>query len=660
MASPEESAPDADAILARCQGLIGRDGTDENPFEHKYAAQKELEALQRALAPAGLSAALGRTEAMLGLVAMETEDFGAADARLSALLRRMAPAFEERMRTAGDGEEAPGLPARADLEEGEWSALGALPAVSVDCLNMLGVLWSHREVPRRSLLFLLAAKEVARRAGAVADGPAPGGAAPARLAELLTHTVFYLAQAYANLGDADRGARYAQLTLEQQLRSGSGSGSGSGAGPDAREWVRNCLGLYRYCRSRGRLEEAARCLGACHCVLGGSSVQTGSEAWRAPLLAELLRAKGRLLLDALAAAADLAALGRAPERSESAFGPQELRFEGLGGLEAALEAEDLRPPPPEDVCAGGFEAAREVFRRSCGALRAGMEGVPLEGFVTEHVRARQDLCALYRELMRFEGDAKRRCAMLKRRSEEIAPLLRALGARPFAHLHKEIAFDVGRIHSEVVDFRARRVEERQSPDGSKAPRKSDVDALNAAASAAIAAFRHFAALHRRDGPAAGGGGPGGGGPGFRYPAEDAAALPLADGAWSPPLSALLDESFVAPGDAFEGGLGPGDVGPLWRCHFHAARMWGRAVASSPQDRVAFLRQALLIYEALPRLAESLVAAMDAAGGPAAAEDLFGEELHICRQMADLLPARISRLHHEGAAAARGGYYGPAL
>ena len=57
-----------------------------------------------------------------------------------------------------------------------------------------------------------------------------------------------------------------------------------------------------------------------------------------------------------------------------------------------------------------------------------------------------------------------------RRSAMLAPLLRLLAAHPYPHLHKEISFEVATVHSDIVDFRARRVEERQRPESNKKPR----------------------------------------------------------------------------------------------------------------------------------------------------------------------------------------------
>ena len=68
---------------------------------------------------------------------------------------------------------------------------------------------------------------------------------------------------------------------------------------------------------------------------------------------------------------------------------------------------------------------------------------------------------------------------------------------------------------------------------------------------------------------------------------------------------------------------------------------------SAAERVEALKRALAIYEALPRLAEEVVQRMDKRGEEVSAEDIFGEEMEICRQMAELLPGRISRLHYGG-------------
>ena len=89
---------------------------------------------------------------------LETEDFARADDTLSALLRQYAPCFEALSRDQdadGDSEEEEASETYSTARRNgrsRWNA-GVSPGVGVDCLNLLGVLWSHRNRPPAASCF---------------------------------------------------------------------------------------------------------------------------------------------------------------------------------------------------------------------------------------------------------------------------------------------------------------------------------------------------------------------------------------------------------------------------------------------------------------------------------------------------------------------------
>lgn len=52
----------------------------------------------------------------------------------------------------------------------------------------------------------------------------------------LTHNLFYLAQAYGNIGNAELSSLYCHMTLQRQLNDGLDVSSGL-------EWGKNCMGM---------------------------------------------------------------------------------------------------------------------------------------------------------------------------------------------------------------------------------------------------------------------------------------------------------------------------------------------------------------------------------------------------------------------------------
>jgi hypothetical protein len=94
---------------------------------------------------------------------------------------------------------------------------------AMKCANLLGILWSGRDHAKRSplspltlpsslldrsFLFLLASKQIYDTAQTL--GVAMKADKRAEMESALTHTLFYLAQAYGNNGDAQRSSLYCQ------------------------------------------------------------------------------------------------------------------------------------------------------------------------------------------------------------------------------------------------------------------------------------------------------------------------------------------------------------------------------------------------------------------------------------------------------------------
>ena len=116
-------------------------------------------------------------------------------------------------------------------------------------LNMLGILWAGRGQVKRSFLFLLAAKKVydEHKLDNFAVVKMNSICLTKKLSNVITdfeshytHNLFYLAQAYGNIGNSTMSSKYCKETLQRQLNAGL---VGIKA---ALDWVRNSASIADY------------------------------------------------------------------------------------------------------------------------------------------------------------------------------------------------------------------------------------------------------------------------------------------------------------------------------------------------------------------------------------------------------------------------------
>ena len=66
----------------------------------------------------------------------------------------------------------------------------------------------------------------------------------------------------------------------------------------------------------------------------------------------------------------------------------------------------------------------------------------LDGYVTDYVALCKNVSHLYRWLLVFEDDEKRKTAMMARRVNELLPILDQLGTNAYNDTLKQLAFEV--------------------------------------------------------------------------------------------------------------------------------------------------------------------------------------------------------------------------
>jgi hypothetical protein len=310
----EEAFKTAQAEAKRLRSILD---PEETPYESRYEERSVLSALSKQAAaneeaePAGSSAARrARTiraiaDGQLGRNFMDTEEPGAAQPKLESAIAGLEGVAEEAV-------------------------------AHVEALNNLGVVWCNRgeldqalELLERARVAHASAETTVRAAAAVAEGPSKrdAEAAVVRLADASTLTIYYLAQVYGNLGRRAEAAALCHETMKRQLArrtvseavdaaareaaeavggAGSelafGSESRSEFAFDANEWARNACDLAKYYATVARLDVSEHCLHAAESVLGAARK---ADALR--------RAEAKR---AAAAAKDAEASSKSPQESE--------------------------------------------------------------------------------------------------------------------------------------------------------------------------------------------------------------------------------------------------------------------------------------------------------------------------------------------------------
>lgn len=267
-----------DALLTEYHALFERSADESEPYVHKYAARKLLEAWLQAPLVASQSLPRERDASAagsalpawttsedvavckavclqkLGVNHMVTEEHGEAETPLvdAVLALRVALCRED---------------ARTHLRS-HW--VTCVHAVLEGC-NYLALLLSGWDKHPRALRFLRVGKDTYRTAlRQVQSEDAPR---LRRVDALYTHTLYYFAQVYAHLGCAAASARYVDATLRRQLAEQEAH---DGVAPideedraslDRCEWVRNALRLCELHATKRRYHAACAAAAAAEIML---------------------------------------------------------------------------------------------------------------------------------------------------------------------------------------------------------------------------------------------------------------------------------------------------------------------------------------------------------------------------------------------------------
>ena len=163
--------------------------------------------------------------------------------------------------------------------------------------NHLGVIWAERRENEKALPYLLQSKEYYQQYKTCSDAPPPssetqclkeekvdesGGQGDSSSTEecwkhfelVHTYTLYFLAQVYGNMGNSDTSALYCHATLHRQLESKQFDGV---------DWSLNSAALSQYFITNGKFAQGRHCLCSAERVLAdwekGKEEEMSSDTW---------------------------------------------------------------------------------------------------------------------------------------------------------------------------------------------------------------------------------------------------------------------------------------------------------------------------------------------------------------------------------------------
>ncbi|KAF1392973.1 hypothetical protein PFLUV_G00033580 [Perca fluviatilis] len=435
----------------------GEEIGDQRPIEPPVDGQREDGFGQgfSGDSPAGLRAAkLGAVEYYLGVNHVDTEELSAGQEHLMNCMKQL-----ERCRVSSEN-----------------------VSLFIHVRNQLGILWAGRDETETAQGFLETAESIYQRY-IKEDGSPPTDMAEyftteekllthqertKRFELAYTHTMYYLAQVYKNLGETERAATYCHSTLQRQLQLNQYS---------PMEWALNAATLSQYYITKGRYMEGRHCLSAATVISGlagevpseAAAQESETESERREQLmqkrAEIARCWIKYCLNVLQDSKKLLEdsigeldtdrqeeLKRARRREEEEeekgrksallFGSEDT-FDSIASLE-----EKVRCLLPLD-----FAEARAVFLVGQNYVTQAKEYFQMDGYVTDHIEILQDHSALFRALAFFEEDLERRCKMHKRRVDMLEPICNDLNSRYYLMIRRQMMFELAEIYNEMMDLK---------------------------------------------------------------------------------------------------------------------------------------------------------------------------------------------------------------
>lgn len=271
-----------------------------------------------------------------------------------------------------------------------------------------------------------------------------------RFESLHTHTLYYLAQTYGNLGKAAFSANYCHTTLGRQIMSKQ---------YDAIEWSLNCATLSQYYLNTDNYRQARHCLASSEHILmeyisKGEEKQDEMMEKIHQTKADIARCWIKYCIALLKYSQQLKEEGEA----QNVLKAREDDFKPFVGVDVSAVESEV-PYSPID----NFDAARSVFLFGQKCVESAKRFFTLEWHATDSVSIVQDHSQLFKYLIFFEPGLDRKCRMYKRRTDMLEDILKELNPQHYLVLMRQLFFEVAIIYSEMADCKITIVSDTEKP-----------------------------------------------------------------------------------------------------------------------------------------------------------------------------------------------------
>ncbi|XP_060728863.1 KIF-binding protein [Tachysurus vachellii] len=364
-------------------------------------------------------------------------------------------------------------------------------SLNIQVLNQLGILWAGRDESETAQGFLETAESVYVRYMKedgqppldlidffVLEEDAPSQQEKIRRFEMAyTHTLYYLAQVYKNMGQYERAGQYCHSTLQRQLKF-------SPFVPV--DWAINAATLSQYYITKSRYMEGRHCLAAASVISGLEEIPSEAAAKESEAECEkreqLLQKRAEIARCWIKYCLNL--LQDARKLLEDNIGELDLdRQEELQRARRDEEEEEKGKRTAfifdsadtfDSICSLeekvncqfplNFEEARAVFLVGQSYVTQAKEYFEIDGHVTDHTEIIQDHSALFKVLAFFEEDLERRCKMHKRRVDMLEPICKELNAQFYLLICRQLQFELAETFYAMMDLKLAVAEKQDQPD----------------------------------------------------------------------------------------------------------------------------------------------------------------------------------------------------
>ncbi|KAK7060072.1 hypothetical protein SK128_008486 [Halocaridina rubra] len=553
----------------------------------------------------------------LGVIALETEELSTGEEHLNKALTIIgevngipnvsgfssASVNEVELIAAALSGDAESL-LSSDSEAPSLSPLVLNPLtvmLAISCYNHLGILWSHRAGFPTSKQYLeraiLLYKEYYQRntthprtihslfSTSIEDENWEENGYSS-LEKLHTHTLYYLAQVYGNMGMDEKSAEYLHSTLQRQLSSQD---------CDLIDWAINSATLSQFYLKKEKFRVSRHMLSSASKVLSRYEEEmnlqeadcegaTNKRDKFNRCSADVDRLWGHYCLTVLKYSIDQAIND---DSSSSLSSPQTQEDVEEESLDKQLEFLQLDVSDLESEVVAkavkNFEEARPLFLSGLRWLTNARQYYTMDDYASDHVKITQDMSHLYKSLAFFEPSEDRRSKMHKRRIDLLTAVVQELNPTYYLLVCRQINYELAETYSAMMTNKLALV----SADGE--PTVAQAKKINTLATSSIQHFLHY-------------------------------------------LDSMKDSTTGEQPEQYS----EDSVRPALIAWFHLGRLWSKLVSSNPQSKLQNIAQSLQNYKRV----------VDYCERNPECQSIIAEELAICKEMVALLPRKMDRMRAE--------------